>query len=134
MTRYSTSISIPSAATTGIEIVFTVGAQTSGTWTIGDAQLEPGAVATPFERRSFGQELALCQRYFFSGTTSSSLNPTTVTTNISVVGNFPVVMRATPSIAGITASFSSPLNVTAFFNTAGSSWAGGNAYTASAEL
>ncbi len=64
VTRYSTSISIPSAATTGIEIVFTVGAQTSGTWTIGDVQLEPGTVATPFERRGFGQELALCQRYF----------------------------------------------------------------------
>jgi hypothetical protein len=97
-------------------------------------QLEPGTVATPFERRSYGQELALCQRYFFAGTTSASLNPTGVTANISVVGNFPVAMRATPSIAGITASFSSPANVTAFFNTAGSSWAGNTAYTASAEL
>ena len=28
------------------------------------AQLEPGLTATPFERRSFGQELALCQRYY----------------------------------------------------------------------
>jgi len=28
-------------------------------------QLEPGAVATPFERRPYGQELALCQRYFY---------------------------------------------------------------------
>ena len=64
VTRYSTNISIPAAATTGIEIVFTVGAQTSGTWTIGDVQLEPGTVATPFERRSYGQELALCQRYY----------------------------------------------------------------------
>jgi hypothetical protein len=27
-------------------------------------QLEPGTVATPFERRSYGQELTLCQRYF----------------------------------------------------------------------
>ena len=64
VTRYNTNISVPAAATTGIEIVFTVGAQTSGTWTIGNVQLELGTVATPFERRSFGQELALCQRYF----------------------------------------------------------------------
>jgi hypothetical protein len=64
VTRYNTQISVPAAATTGIEIVFTVGAQTSGTWTIGNVQLEPGSVATPFERRSYGQELALCQRYF----------------------------------------------------------------------
>ena len=63
VTRYSTQISVPAAATTGIEIVFSVGAQTSGTWTIGDVQLERGSVSTPMERRSYGQELALCQRY-----------------------------------------------------------------------
>jgi len=64
VTRYNTNISVPAAATTGIEIVFTVGAQTSGTWTVGNVQLEPGTVATPFERRIYGQELALCQRYY----------------------------------------------------------------------
>jgi hypothetical protein len=69
VTRYSTNISIPAAATTGSEIVFTVGAQTSGTWTIGDVQLERGSVATPIERRSYGQELALCQRYYETGGT-----------------------------------------------------------------
>jgi hypothetical protein len=64
ITRYSAQISIPAAATTGIEIVLSVGALTTGTWTIGDVQLEAGTVATPFERRSYGLELALCQRYF----------------------------------------------------------------------
>ena len=64
VTRYNANISVPAAATTGIEIVLTVGAQTSGTWTIGNVQLEAGTVATPFERRSYGQELALCQRYY----------------------------------------------------------------------
>jgi hypothetical protein len=64
LTTYSAQISVPSAATTGIEIVFTVGAQTSGTWTIDNVQLEAGSTATDFERRPYGTELALCQRYY----------------------------------------------------------------------
>ena len=31
-------------------------------------QLELGKVATPFEHRSYGEELALCQRYYFKST------------------------------------------------------------------
>ena len=64
LTRYSAQIFIPSAAITGLEIVFSVGAQTSGTWTIDNVQLEAGPLATPFERRMIGQELILCQRYY----------------------------------------------------------------------
>lgn len=38
---------------------------TSGaTWQITGVQLEVGKVATPFEHRSYGEELALCQRYY----------------------------------------------------------------------
>ncbi len=55
LSRYSAQIFIPSAATTGIEIVFSVGAQTSGTWTIDNVQLEAGPLATPFERRNITQ-------------------------------------------------------------------------------
>ena len=63
-TQYTTNISIPSAATTGIQILFTVGAQTSGTWIIDSVQLEKGSTATSFDYRPYGTELALCQRYF----------------------------------------------------------------------
>jgi hypothetical protein len=43
--------------------------QQSGTFEIAQVQLEPGAVATPFEQRPIGTELALCQRYFEAGST-----------------------------------------------------------------
>jgi hypothetical protein len=63
-TKYTTTITLPSAATTGIEIVFTVGAQTSGTWIIDSVQLEKNNIATSFDYRPYGTELVLCQRYF----------------------------------------------------------------------
>ena len=37
---------------------------TSPTWHITGVQLEVGEVATPFEHRSFADDLALCQRYY----------------------------------------------------------------------
>jgi len=39
-------------------------ASNSNYWQITGVQLEVGDTATPFEHRSYGEELALCQRYF----------------------------------------------------------------------
>jgi hypothetical protein len=113
LTRYATNIVIPSAATTGIEIVFTVGAQTSGTWTIGGVQLEPGTVATPVDRRPVGSELVLCQRYAWRPTIGTDIHNFLSTagafasaTSGFFSGNHPVTMRATPTLVTDTATLS----------------------------
>jgi hypothetical protein len=106
LTKYSAQIAIPSAATTGLEIVLSVGAQTSGTWTIGEAQLEAGQVATSFERRPIGLELALSQRYF-QNVLVGGLTGVAISGAGALFGAvFPVVMRSSPTIVLVTMSFS----------------------------
>ena len=106
VTRYSATINVPIAATTGIEIVFTVGAQTSGTWTVGAAQLEVGSAPTPFERRQYGQEVALCQRYFYVIPSGDYGFPCPSTGGFAYVQryDFKATMRAPPTISWVYAS------------------------------
>ena len=63
-------------------------------------QLEVGSQATPFEHRSFGEELALCQRYYFQTGAVYYLNtygnnPSTYSLGIFVL---PVSMRSNPTV------------------------------------
>ena len=134
VTRYNVQIAIPSAATTGLQIVLSVGAQTSGTWTIGNVQLEAGSIATPYERQIYSDQLAQCQRYYtqLNATTNFSVWGTTlINTSSSVQGSvvrLPVSMRTTPTmtyanvrvycpagaaalITSVTASYNSPENL-----------------------
>ena len=102
LANYSAQITVPAAATTGIEILFTVGAQTSGTWVIGNAQFEKSSIATTFDYRPYGTELALCQRYYYKlqaiGVGSNlavGFNDSTTAT-LSVT-QLPVSMRTSPT-------------------------------------
>ena len=53
----------------------------NSTFQVTGLQLEVGSVATDFEHRSFGQELALCQRYFQHFGKDTDMNFTTYTDN-----------------------------------------------------
>jgi hypothetical protein len=147
LTRYSVNIAVPAAATTGIEILLTVGAQTSGTWDVGNVQFEPGTIATPFERRQFGQELDLCQRFYYVGPTSIYGYPSPSTGGFAAFQryDFKVTMRATPTVSTNYTSLNNVATVTSstrtqdFFmdqivSTAATNTTWNVAYTASAEL
>jgi len=62
-------------------------------------QLELGSVATPFEQRPYGMELALCQRY------CQALVTTVDTISIWQSWAFPVEFRANPTVTGGGAGF-----------------------------
>jgi len=78
-------------------------------WYITGVQLEVGEKATPFEHRSFGDELARCQRYY------QRITAQTVNARLAIGGNgsvaqcfptayLPTTMRAQPSVSYSAAS------------------------------
>ena len=107
----SWTFAVPAAATTGLQIRITGGALLAAqTLTIGNVQLEIGSVATTFEQRPIGLELALCQRYynktFSDGTAPAQSGPASgailvymvaATGYYGVFYRFPITMRAIPT-------------------------------------
>lgn len=71
----------------------------SNTMDFAEVQVELGSVATNFERRPVGLELALCQRYYqaYSGTVCMPMTTTYYTARRRVGGAFYIPMRTTPS-------------------------------------
>ena len=77
----------------------------TGTFYITGIQLEVGETATPFEHRSYGDELARCQRYYYfhgqgtgSNTGDIGIGSYYSSSSLDVVVQFPVTMRATPTV------------------------------------
>jgi hypothetical protein len=84
-------------------------ATNGATWYITGVQVEKGSVATPFEQRLYGQELAMCQRYFSTSYSGSAVGTATSTNAyyvpVIVTGSyqgllvvFPVTMRTSPTV------------------------------------
>ncbi len=83
-------------ATGATSVVGTNGA----TWYVTGVQFEVGSVATPFERRDYGRELIMCQRYYYkvSGDTKwFGIGYVIDSTRAQGITSFPVTMRTAPS-------------------------------------
>lgn len=82
-------------------------------------QLELGSTVTPFERRPYGMELALCQRYCLALDTNAYAGVcwcTTATTSIGTVPT-PVSLRASPTITSFSGTLTMAIHGVNTFNT-----------------
>lgn len=102
-TAYSdiTAAALASGATTGLELVFTIGALLgSETFTIGDVQIEKDSVASPiFTNTSYSDNLGRCKRLYFKYNGNLRAAATVSSgTQREVNFMFPTEMRVSPTI------------------------------------
>jgi hypothetical protein len=104
-TRYSTTITLPSTVSNGLQVLINSAGNTTSF--IAGAQLEVGSTPTAFKRNgaNIGEELASCQRYYYRASSTSG-NPYAIFTQPMSAnsGNqaylpirLPVTMRTPPS-------------------------------------
>jgi hypothetical protein len=99
---FSGTITLGANAINGIEVDFSFLSAAGKTIKLTNLQLEIGTVATPFEHRPIGTELALCQRYFFQNENKYMyFNARNSDNAMAATIPFPVEMRVTPSITKV---------------------------------
>jgi hypothetical protein len=110
-----------------------VGGAVNDYWQITGVQLEAGDTATPFEHRSYGDELARCQRYYFKSDEAdsfiSAMDVTSGSAYYFTIMN-PTTMRTGPTITLINESNSKFDGITVFRNYA-TRWGGYDVATGS---
>jgi len=98
-------------ATGGTALCATSGA----TWQITGVQMEVGSQSAPFEHRSFGDELARCQRYTYviggSGVTTLGGGTMYNSTAVNIDVHLPVQLRTSPSFTTVANGTGNWLNV-----------------------
>lgn len=100
--RYTATRTIPSDSKS-FSLEFGLGSHVSTDgYEITGIQIEEGSVATPFEHRSYGTELALCQRYcqviYPAGDQGFAVGFNRSTTLASTIMTLPTEMRAAPTV------------------------------------
>jgi hypothetical protein len=89
-TQYTTTFTnLPSNVTNGLELYISLGSTSSAQIRYTLVQLEIGTSSTPFERRLYGQELALCQRYY----QVAKSNVNVAATSSSINGVIPLLVQ-----------------------------------------
>lgn len=97
---------LPVNVMNGLSVAFSIDGlnSTSAVVAISEVQLEVGEVATPFEHRPYGTELALCQRYYQTGFIKTLAKDTNY---LGGTWLLPVEMRIAPTL---TYSYSGDVN------------------------
>lgn len=99
----------------------------SATWYITGVQLEIGSYpnGTPFEHRSFGEELQLCKRYFAKEDGSTMRNFSGSTIAVSIPHFWKTTMRTAPTLSGANSTALENINANCLGSYKGSIASGG---------